>query len=298
MGREVKKVSLDFNWPLGKVWKGFLNPYYYGHTKNCPFCNGRGESKRAKELSDLWYGYVEFNPRSTGSEPFTSDDPSVVEQAEWHIHCSRFGITKSITPLTKELRDSLDQKLVKIEAMRLCDIYNTHWSRHLSQEDVDALWKSGRLNDFKKKPTAKQVNQWAIGGMGHDSCNQWICVKARCKKEKVSPICSYCKGHGTLWESKEYERKSNEWKSEEPPTGDGFQIWETVSEGSPISPVFAKPEDLAQWMVANDKSITRDTTCEQWVKFITDVGWSPSMVMEHGEIKSGVNIMAEKTEKT
>ena len=26
MGREVKRVALDFNWPLHKVWEGFQNP--------------------------------------------------------------------------------------------------------------------------------------------------------------------------------------------------------------------------------------------------------------------------------
>ena len=27
MGREIKRVPLDFDWPLDKPWKGFVNPY-------------------------------------------------------------------------------------------------------------------------------------------------------------------------------------------------------------------------------------------------------------------------------
>lgn len=33
----------------------------------------------------------------------------------------------------------------------------------------------------------------------------------------------------------------------ETPSGEGFQLWETTSEGSPISPVFATKEELAAW---------------------------------------------------
>ena len=32
-----------------------------------------------------------------------------------------------------------------------------------------------------------------------------------------------------------------------PPLGDGYQLWETTSEGSPISPVFKTIEELAKW---------------------------------------------------
>lgn len=34
MGRQLKRVALDFNWPLGKTWEGFVNP----HGKVCPDC--------------------------------------------------------------------------------------------------------------------------------------------------------------------------------------------------------------------------------------------------------------------
>ena len=84
----------------------------------------------------------------------------------------------------------------------------------------------------------------------------------------------------------------------EPPTGDGYQLWETVSEGSPVSPVFVTPEHLAQWLTepGNDTSITQDTNYEQWLKFIKGDGWAPSMVCspEHG-LESGVAAVARDT---
>ena len=32
-----------------------------------------------------------------------------------------------------------------------------------------------------------------------------------------------------------------------PPVGEGYQLWETTSEGSPISPVFATIDELCEW---------------------------------------------------
>lgn len=33
----------------------------------------------------------------------------------------------------------------------------------------------------------------------------------------------------------------------DPPEGEGYQLWETTTEGSPISPVFASCVELAAW---------------------------------------------------
>lgn len=86
----------------------------------------------------------------------------------------------------------------------------------------------------------------------------------------------------------------------EPPKGwdigktNGYQIWQDVSEGGPVSPVFLKPEDLAKWMVENDDSITNDTTYEQWLNFIKEESSAPSMVMTSGGMQSGVAGLTKK----
>ena len=47
MGREVKRVALDFDWPLDKRWKGYLNPHY----KECPHCHeGTGSTYDSRIL--------------------------------------------------------------------------------------------------------------------------------------------------------------------------------------------------------------------------------------------------------
>ena len=65
----------------------------------------------------------------------------------------------------------------------------------------------------------------------------------------------------------------------EPPTGDGWQVWETVSQGSPISPVFADRERLIDWLCSPAYSwgISTPLTREQAERFV-DSAWAPTMV--------------------
>lgn len=101
MGREIKRVALDFKWVHGKVWAGYINPYWV----DCPFCNGKG-------------------------------------------------------------------------------------------------------------------------------CEQ-------CEDEGQSPY---------------FKEAYEAWQPIEPPSGEGWQVWENVSEGSPVSPVFATSEDLVQWLIKQGHS--------------------------------------------
>ena len=70
-----------------------------------------------------------------------------------------------------------------------------------------------------------------------------------------------------------------------------YQMYETCSEGTPISPKFAIPEDLARWLADNRASSFADMTAtyEEWLRMITGPGWSVSAASDgvHGLI-SGV----------
>lgn len=140
------------------------------------------------------------------------------------------------------------------------------WINNITQDEVQALVDGGRLMDFthewvpgdgwKEKnppcvPTATQVNAWSEKGMGHDAINRWICVEARATRLGVFGKCETCGGTGEIWQSPEIEKLAEEWESFDPPTGDGFQLWETTSEGSPTSPVFASIEALCEWAESN-----------------------------------------------
>lgn len=97
-----------------------------------------------------------------------------------------------------------------------------------------------------------------------------------------SNYCPTCEGEGTV------TPKVNI------PEGPGYQLWETVSEGSPVSPTFATPEELANWLAQNDTSITKGVDYDGWLRFINGPGWAPSMMfIPKKGIISGVEGMAE-----
>jgi len=111
-------------------------------------------------------------------------------------------------------------------------------------------------------------------------------------KNLKGKTCPQCDGEEKVYPQVE-PPKYYEWNKKD----FGYQIWQDVSEGGPVSPVFKKPEDLAKWMVENDTSITRGTTYEAWLKMIKEMGGCPSMIGMLGKgIKSGM-VMYEDTNK-
>ncbi len=128
--------------------------------------------------------------------------------------------------------------------------------------------------------------------MGHDAINCWVVIGAECERLGCPSKCEHCDGHGYTWPSDEARKLNDDWKCTEPPLGDGYQLWETVSEGSPISPVFDTPEALATWLTTSPdykwKRNDAGTTWFQWVNFIKGSGWAPSGVMKDGAYVTGV----------
>lgn len=288
MGRELKRVPLDFNWPLNKPWKGFLNPHYKKAHK-CEACDGSGSSPEARWLKALWYGYTSFRPEDRGSVPFTENHPVVRELAERNVNRSpEFYGT--------------DADAVNREARRLCRHFNSHWLHHLNADDVAALVAAGRLRDFTHTwakesgwqlkdppyvPTPEEVNVWSIVGLGHDSINSWVVIRAECERLSVVSECPFCQGDGKIWGAEADKQAAEDWQREEPPAGPGYQIWETVSGGSPISPVFSTPEGLARHMAGTRWGADRGSSFETWLAFIKGPGWAPSMLMDSEGTKTG-----------
>ena len=234
MGREIKRVPLDFDWPLSMEWKGYINPYT---SQNCTACDGSGYNPETKQISDDWYDFD-----STGRR----------------------------------------------------------WCNKITQDEVDALIERGRLYDLTRRftrgkgweaidpppvVTAEMVNRWSKNSLGHDAINRRICVETRAKRLGVYGDCPVCKGEGRVWFSDAIKDKSEQWYDEErydPPSGDGWQLWETVSEGSPISPVFATADELIAYLVEDGVSV------EAAKKFVLDDGWCVSMVIADGKIYEGI----------
>ncbi|MEU0937642.1 hypothetical protein [Embleya sp. NPDC005971] len=277
MSREVRRVPLDFDWPLEKVWGGYITPERLVED-SCPDCKS-GRSPHAEYLYGLWYGHVPFDPTSTGSTPLRPDTPAVRAFAERNIaqSPSYYG--------TGEFA-------VVREAQRLADLWNGMWSHHLSQTDVDLLIEGGRLMDLTHtwdpearrqrrieppvRPTAEQVNEWSLIGFGHDGINAHIVIGARCERDGFDDTCRTCEGHATMEKYPGQRAEAEAWEWTEPPQGDGWQLWETVSEGSPISPVFVSADELAEWMTLPErgwKRLSRDVAR----RFVGE-GWAPTFM--------------------
>ena len=78
--------------------------------------------------------------------------------------------------------------------------------------------------------------------------------------------------------------------SDQDPETLGWCMYETTSEGTPISPVMKTPEDLARWLVdAHASAFARQTASyDAWMSTITN-GWAPSAVFAPGRgLISGV----------
>jgi hypothetical protein len=312
MGRQLRRVPLDFSHPIGVKWPGFLNPWY-AYRKDCSACGGTGYSPMARLFQDQWYGYVAFDAEEYGAVPLTIDSytlrESVIQKLKWSQKLADDDGKPDYW--TDGGRISFDVAVDR-EIDRMFGIWSGMWMHQLNQDDVDALVEAGRLHDFTStwtredgwklkdppyRPTAEEVNAWGMFGMGHDSINSWVCIKARCEREGHPTGCTVCDGSGDHWTPSDAEHNADDWQEEEPPTGNGYQLWETVSEGSPVTPVFAVPERLAEWLVQNDDSVTKDTTFDQWMRFICGDGWAPSNVMVNGRMLSGVKAIGTvKTE--
>jgi hypothetical protein len=200
MGREIKRVPLDFDWPLDKTWGGFLRSETF---PDCPDCRydgsfSSGYSPEANAIAETFY-------------------PHMIGYGD---HAKRLA-----------------------------------WADKLGQAEVDNLLAKGRLRTWvmedgkgrwEKRPlTAAEVNaRQRQGGLdGHDAINRGILVEFRCKRLGITVKCPTCDGHGDL-ATPEQRQAADEWTGTEPPEGEGWQVWETVSEGSPITPVFPTADAL------------------------------------------------------
>lgn len=74
----------------------------------------------------------------------------------------------------------------------------------------------------------------------------------------------------------------------------GYCMYESVTEGTPISPVFQTPEELAHWLADTEASamgLDHPTTYERWLA-VARGGWAPSMIATGEGIYSGVDGLA------
>jgi len=233
MGREVRRVALDFDWPLRTAWKGFVNPWK--SCTRCETCDGTGLNPASARISRAWYDFEGLG-------------------IKWCYNLKQ---------------DEVEALVKAWRIRRLTHRHQKDWSGHGFVPKWVPEWvpvRVGKRLPLLRYPDAADVNRWARDGFGHDSISRWICVETRCKRLGVWGYCEACDGEGEVWNTLQAKEAAENWEETLPPEGIGWQLWETVTEGSPVSPVFATEEEFAEYLINEGYS---ERACE-W--FIEDGG--------------------------
>jgi hypothetical protein len=129
-----------------------------------------------------------------------------------------------------------------------------------------------------------------------DSIPCQLCNGHKGKRAQGPTHVRYGDGEGYIFKTKYCECCEGEgevYPTVEVPRGDAYQMWEDCTEGSPISPTFDTPEELARWLADNKASAFGDLTAtyEQWLQMIHD-GYVASAVVSSQGMQSGVEAAA------
>ncbi|BAD58834.1 hypothetical protein [Nocardia farcinica] len=240
MSREVRRVPLDFNWPLNKVWSGYLTPEKF-HETRCQDCYGRGSTparqwvERIGLMLDQLIRDLDDQAGGKAMHPWLANDP--------------------YPPVNRDNVLSRRGWMVEYEVVRpSADI--VEFAQELVKDD-----EYERNRTIKRGPFAQ--NQYAITNG----------LLRRAGMPEKWGWCATCNGHGSVEAYEGQRAEAEAWEPTEPPEGDGWQLWETVSEGSPITPVFATREGLVDHLCspAYRRPLTRDEA-----EGLVDAGWVPS----------------------
>lgn len=153
--------------------------------------------------------------------------------------------------------------------------------REIKRVHIDFDWRNKTIDD------GGYCEIWK--GYVLDSIKCFLCEGTG--KNLKGKECPLCDGSGKVYpiieppEGYEFEKKK------------GYQLWENITEGSPISPVFKTPEELAKYLSKNNCWGSWNTPYETWLKMIKEEGSAPSGVISNKGFQNGVDALySEKQE--
>lgn len=229
MGREVKRVPVDFDWKQGEVWEGYVFPDRLNELP-CP----AGEACRNGQTA----------------------------AAAWVM-----SMTAMLLMLDGDLRA---QQLGRPMHPYFNDVSSYGYGCRPSED----------IAEFGTGLAGREA-----GFMGHDAIDNWAAyrkiVEAAGLDSGVWGMCPACRGHATVEAFEGQRAEGEKWERTDPPKGDGWQLWETVSEGSPVSPVFDTAEGLARH-IGGDFYKT--------LAWVTGPGWAPSGMFANGRVLTATDI--------
>lgn len=264
MGREIKRVALDFDWPLSKVWEGYLMPDSL-YSKPCTDCDN-GYTAGGAWLMTLAHRLT-----------MLADD---AEREQ---------------PLGRALHPWLAQdQYPPVWRDRTLPTEHQFYSQYVVRPSTDII---DLVNGLEESAGRHYDN--SIHGLGRSTTDAY-CIASAIAKAAGMPedwgVCKTCDGDARLEAYPGQAEDQEAWDPTEPPSGDGWQVWETVSEGSPISPVFADREDLVQWLMSPAYSwgTSHPLTRAQAENFV-DSAWAPTGVVADGKFMNGDEWVGNKS---
>lgn len=81
------------------------------------------------------------------------------------------------------------------------------------------------------------------------------------------------------------------------PTGTWYQLYETVSEGTPLSPPFKTKEQLVVWL-SNNKDFWKHTWTREQAEAMVRDEWAPSMIVSNGKVYTAEESVLLKRKET
>lgn len=228
MSHEVKRVPLDFGWPLNKVWEGYLMP---DRLKERP-CPAGEACDRGQTSARAW--------------------------------------VDEIARLALMLDDDMGSR----------------------SNDLYPFFRSvagGGTHALRPRPSA-DIREFVTGlaghenMVGHDVYDRRRATTRLIEAAGLDPqtwgVCPKCAGRGSVEAYPRQRAEAEAWQGTGPPAGEGWQLWEIVSGGSPVSPVFATAEELAHWLTTPEGgaavgSARQPMTIEQACEFV-GIGRTPS----------------------
>lgn len=231
-------------------------------------------------MGQAWSGYLcPINPQTCNPCDGDGNNPETHQIAEDFYGFNRTG-RRWVDAITQ------DEVQALVDRRRLVDYTHT--------------WKQGSgwtRRDDEYIPSAHEINEAnrTVSFFGHDAINRLILIETRAKRLGVWGKCSGCGGIGQLFASDAQRKAYEEWEGTEPPEGEWYQMWETTSEGSPISPPCESPESLADWLAANNASAASGMTSTraEWLTMIKEGSAFSLMSIPGVGVVSGVAALSE-----
>lgn len=257
MGREIRRVPLDFEWELNKRWEGFLNPLGKACPEDQKTCFN-GETSASQWLSALLRILV-----------VAADD--ALDGGKRKERGGNFPhpyLVELPTAPTYEIPKNKDR-----------EVYAREWARRTRDRENFVLPPSKDLADLVSGFTEPDSYLKSfLGGSANFEIRKALIVAAKLDPETWG-ICPVCKGQAM---DPAVQEAYDAWEETPPPEGEGWQLWETVSEGSPVSPVLPTREAFIEYLMS------LGSTRSAAEAFVTQ-GWVPSGVsMGGGPIVSGI----------